>query len=85
MATMAAAGMGMTVLPRFVGDATAGLRLITTPTPGPQRKRWPGVHRTARSIPRIRITLRFIVEAFTHMRTALRPTRAEPAAADLLP
>jgi DNA-binding transcriptional LysR family regulator len=48
MATMAAAGIGMACLPHILGDATAGLRRLATPTPAPERKLWMGVHRAAR-------------------------------------
>jgi DNA-binding transcriptional LysR family regulator len=78
MATMAAAGMGITCLPRFVGDATPGLRLVTTPTPAPRRALWIGVHREARSTPRIRATLTHIAESFGHLRQALCPTEGDP-------
>lgn len=61
MARMAAAGLGMAVLPRVVGDATAGLRRLPTPTPSPQRKLFLGFHRAARSTLRVQVTARFVV------------------------
>jgi DNA-binding transcriptional LysR family regulator len=66
MATMAAAGIGMACLPRFVGDAMPGLRLLATPNPGPERRLWP----------RLKATVAFLVEAFGRLRPALCPRPA---------
>lgn len=71
MATLAAAGLGLTCLPRVVGDATPGLRLLATPGPRPTRKLWLGVHRAARSIARVKATLGFLAAAFERLRPAL--------------
>lgn len=73
MATMALAGLGITCLPRFLGDATKGLRRIATPTPSPERKLWLGVHRAARATPRVRATLDFLSDALRGLDTALAP------------
>ncbi|HET9933134.1 MAG TPA: LysR family transcriptional regulator [Polyangiaceae bacterium] len=73
MATMAAAGVGFTCLPRFVGDATPGLRLLQTPGAPPSRKLWLGVHRDARSVKRVRATADFLAERFSHLQAALCP------------
>jgi DNA-binding transcriptional LysR family regulator len=73
MATLAAAGIGIACLPRFLGDATPGLRALSTPTPPPERALWLGVHRAARSTPRIRVTLDFLRTSFERLRPALRP------------
>jgi DNA-binding transcriptional LysR family regulator len=73
MATMAAAGIGITCLPRFVGDATPGLRLLPTPTPGPERQLWLGVHRDARAVPRVKATMAFLAQSIERLRPALRP------------
>jgi DNA-binding transcriptional LysR family regulator len=73
MARMAAAGIGMACLPRFLGDATPGLRFLATPAPGPQRKLWLGAHRDARSVPRLKATTAFLAEAFERLRPALHP------------
>lgn len=67
MATMAAAGIGMACLPRILGDATAGLRRLVTPEPAPPRKLWIGVHRAARSTPRVRATLTFLSQSFARL------------------
>jgi len=71
MATTAAAGAGLACLPRLLGDATAGLRLLATPAPRPRRKLWMGTHRAARTVPRVRATLAFVAEAFDRLRPAL--------------
>lgn len=76
MARMAAANIGMACLPCFLGDATAGLRLVATPTPGPERKLWLGAHRDARSVPRLKATSAFLAEAFERLRPALCPARS---------
>ncbi|HEX2877108.1 MAG TPA: LysR family transcriptional regulator [Polyangiaceae bacterium] len=73
MARMAAAGIGMTCLPRFLGDATPQLRLLTTPSPGPERQLWLGCHRDVRAIPRVKATIEFLAEALARLRPALQP------------
>jgi DNA-binding transcriptional LysR family regulator len=70
MASMAAAGIGITCLPRCMGDAMPALRRLETPAPDPERQLWVGVHRAARTTPRIRVALGFITES---LRDALRP------------
>jgi DNA-binding transcriptional LysR family regulator len=72
MVTMAVAGIGVACLPRFVGDATPGLRLLPAPS-APERQLWLGAHRDARAIPRVKATTGFFVEAFQRLRPALRP------------
>ena len=73
MATMAAAGVGLTCLPRFIGDATPGLRLLQAPVPAPQRKLWLGMYRDARKVPRVRVTADFLAAHFGQLRPALCP------------
>jgi DNA-binding transcriptional LysR family regulator len=73
MARMAAAGVGMACLPRFLGDATANLRLLAPPSPAPERKLWLGSHRDVRVVPRVRATITFVTEGFGRLRAALRP------------
>src|SRR4029079_7312358 len=52
MAALAAAGSGIACLPRPLGEATPGLRLLPTPEPGPRRQLWMGVHRSAKAVRR---------------------------------
>lgn len=73
MATMAAAGMGLAVLPRIVGDATPGLRLLVTPSPAPRRPLWLGAHRDARSVPRMKACSAFLSESIGRLRHVLCP------------
>lgn len=73
MARMAAAGIGMACLPRFLGDATPNLRLLATPSPGPQRELWLGCHRDVRSIPRVRACIAFLSEGLGRLGAALCP------------
>lgn len=73
MASLAAAGVGLACLPRFVGDATPGLRLLATPGPAPVRPLYLACHRSGRSIPRVRATMAFLREGFARLRPALHP------------
>jgi DNA-binding transcriptional LysR family regulator len=78
MVTMAVAGIGIACLPRFVGDATPGLRLLPAPF-APARKLWLGAHREARAIPRVKATSDFLAEAFQRLRPALAPAPTDTA------
>jgi DNA-binding transcriptional LysR family regulator len=73
MARLAAAGIGIACLPRCLGDATAALRRLETPVPGPTKQLWLGVHRASRTTPRIRITLDMIAQSLSRLRDVLRP------------
>ena len=77
MATMAAAGIGITCLPRFIGDATPGLRWLPTPVPAPERALWLGAHRDARTIPRVKASITFLSEGIGRLRAALCPGAGE--------
>lgn len=83
MATLAAAGIGMTCLPRFIGDATHGLRLLPTPTPAPERQLWLGVHRDARAVPRVKACVAFLVENVQRLQAALSPQQGSTSSAGL--
>ncbi len=83
MATLAAAGIGMTCLPRFIGDATHGLRLLPTPAPAPERQLWLGVHRDARAVPRIKACVAFLVENVQRLQAALNPLQSPGPSAGL--
>ncbi|MBJ9968817.1 LysR family transcriptional regulator [Burkholderia seminalis] len=56
-ARMCAAGMGMAVLPRPLGDATSALLRIETPEPPPSRDIWVGYHHDLRHMDRLRAML----------------------------
>ncbi|HTV24071.1 MAG TPA: LysR family transcriptional regulator [Polyangiaceae bacterium] len=73
MASMAAAGIGITCLPRFLGDATVGLRLLHPPAPAPQRSLWLGVHRDARSVPRVKASIQYLRQDLRRLQPALDP------------
>ena len=73
MATMAAAGIGMACLPRFIGDATPGLRLLPAPPPAPERQLYLGVHRDARAVPRVKASVSFLLENVGRLQGALLP------------
>ncbi len=73
MATMAAAGIGISCLPCVIGDATPGLRLLPAPIPGPRRQLWIGAHRDARAVPRVRAVIAFLVESMNRLRPVLCP------------
>jgi DNA-binding transcriptional LysR family regulator len=75
MAALAAAGIGIACLPRSLGDATPGLRLLPTPEPGPRRQLWMGVHRSARAVPRMRAVVDHLIDAFGRLSRMLDPIR----------
>ncbi|WP_437898008.1 hypothetical protein [Sorangium sp. So ce124] len=60
-------------LPRYLGDATAGLRLLSPPSPPPGRKLWLGVHRDTRGVPRVKALVAFVADALGPLRSALDP------------
>jgi DNA-binding transcriptional LysR family regulator len=76
MATLAARDVGMAVLPRYIGDATPRLRLLSTPVPGPVRRLWLGYHRDARRIPRVKGSVAFLANALQRLEPALYPKDA---------
>lgn len=56
-ARMCVRGLGIAVLPRPLGDATAGLQHIDTPEPPPGRDVWVGYHHDLRHMDRLRAML----------------------------
>jgi DNA-binding transcriptional LysR family regulator len=74
MVTLACASIGITCLPRILGDAVPSLRRLATPTPSPPRKLWLGVHRAARATPRVRVMLDFLRETLRQLQPALQPS-----------
>jgi DNA-binding transcriptional LysR family regulator len=73
MARMAAVGIGMACLPRFLGDATPDLRLLPAPSAGPKRQLWLGSHRDVRAVPRVKATIAFLTEGLARLRPAFDP------------
>ncbi|HEX2670728.1 MAG TPA: LysR family transcriptional regulator [Polyangiaceae bacterium] len=73
MATLASAGVGIACLPRLLGDRSPNLQLLRAPSPAPTRPLWLGVHRDARSLPRIRTTMGFLTEVIERHRPLLAP------------
>ena len=53
-AALCAAGTGLAVIPRLLGDVFPGLRRLDLPTPPPFRETWIGYHRDLRRLPRLR-------------------------------
>lgn len=60
-ARLCALGAGLAVLPRPLGDATPGLRLVDAGEPPPSRDTWIGCHRDLRRLPRLRALFDLIV------------------------
>jgi DNA-binding transcriptional LysR family regulator len=75
MAALAAAGIGIACLPRSLGDATLGLRRLPAPEPGPRRQLWMGVHRSARTIRRVKAVTDFLIQGFARVAATLDPSR----------
>ncbi|HEX3765359.1 MAG TPA: LysR substrate-binding domain-containing protein [Kofleriaceae bacterium] len=73
MLTMAAAGIGLVCLPRILGDAHPGVRRIGVPRPPPERVLWLGVHRDARTIPRVRAVIAYLTDELRRLQPAFAP------------
>ena len=71
-AALAAAGAGLTTVPRRLGDTLAGLRLVARPAP-PGRDLWLGVHRDTRTTPRVRTLVDFLAREVTALGRSLDP------------
>jgi DNA-binding transcriptional LysR family regulator len=61
-AAAARAGMGVALLPRFIGDGDAALVMLPSPEPPPCRDIWMVVHNDLRRAPRIRAVMDFLIE-----------------------
>lgn len=61
-AALCAAGVGLAVLPRPLGDAVAGLRPVTLPEAPPARDTWLGYHRDLKRLPRLRALIDSLLE-----------------------
>lgn len=73
MVLLASAGLGLACLPRYIGDATSGLRYVRTPNPAPLRPLWLGVHRDARAVPRVKACTEHLMQSLERLQHALNP------------
>jgi DNA-binding transcriptional LysR family regulator len=64
-AAMAVFGVGLAVLPRPIGDALDGLRIIDLGEPLPGRDVWIGYHQDLRRLARLRALVDLAVERFS--------------------
>ncbi|HET9960235.1 MAG TPA: LysR family transcriptional regulator [Polyangiaceae bacterium] len=74
MAVLAAAGLGIACLPRFLGDATAGLRHLPCPEPEPTRRLYVGFLGDDRAASRIQSCVTFLAHTIPRLRSALAPS-----------
>jgi DNA-binding transcriptional LysR family regulator len=74
LAGAARAGVGVTVLPRFVGDADAELVYVPMPNE-PRDTLWLTLHRDLRGTPRVRAVVEWLLAKFEAGREALRGGR----------
>lgn len=65
-ARLCALGAGLAVLPRPLGDATAGLALVDLGEEPPSRDTWLGYHRDLRRLPRLRALVDLVIERLAH-------------------
>jgi DNA-binding transcriptional LysR family regulator len=65
------AGLGLAVLPRYLGDVDATLTRIELAPPPPTRDIWVIVHSELRRSPRVRAVLDFVVETVARKKRAL--------------
>ncbi len=61
-ARLCAAGAGLAVLPRPLGDSTAGLVALDLGTSPPDRATYLGYHRDLKRLPRLRALLDLVIE-----------------------
>lgn len=61
-ARLCAEGAGLAVLPRPLGDATAGIERVDVSEPPPGRATWIGYHRDLKRLARLRALLDLVVE-----------------------
>ena len=63
LAHAAAAGLGVTILPCYLGDSTAGLRRVRDPLPDAATDLWLLSHGDLRNTARVRALIDFLTEA----------------------
>jgi DNA-binding transcriptional LysR family regulator len=73
------AGLGIALLPRFLGEAEPTLRYVPMPEE-PVRGIWITVHRDLRDTPRVRTVLDYLAEVIQADAALLRGQRALDAA-----
>lgn len=61
-ASVAASGLGVALLPHFIGDRLSGLRRMASGDIPPSRELWMVVHADLRRAPRIRAVMDFLVD-----------------------
>jgi DNA-binding transcriptional LysR family regulator len=66
--------VGLACLPRFLGDRAPGLRRLEPPVAEPVRALWLGMHRDARTTPRVRAVFVALEDALRKLGTTLCPT-----------
>lgn len=80
----ARAGMGITVLPHYLGSSDPLLRRVPSETPAADREMWLVVHPDLRRAPRIRAVMDYLIALFTRDRRLLQggtaPRRVAPLA-----
>ncbi|WP_448956087.1 LysR family transcriptional regulator [Labrys neptuniae] len=75
----ALAGLGLALLPCYLGDRTAGLRRLTPePLAEPRSALWLLTHEDLRHTARIRATLDFLAKAFAGERALLEGSEPQP-------
>ena len=72
MATLAASGVGLVCLPRYMGDAAPSLRRLGTPAAEPERTLFVAMHQDGRRVPRVRATAAYLKERLRRLQPALR-------------
>jgi len=78
LATLAAGGGGLALLPRFVGDATPGLTLLELSPVPPPRELYLGMRPDSRAIPRVRAVAEFVSTALEAVSAKLAPGHLRP-------
>lgn len=65
-ARLCALGAGLAVLPKALGEATAGISLVDLGESPPSRDTWIGYHRDLKRLPRLRALLDLIIARIKH-------------------
>jgi DNA-binding transcriptional LysR family regulator len=68
-----AEGLGIAMLPAFVGDAEPTVRRLETPTPVPASELWVIAHRDAMKTARVQAVRGFLIELLRAERPRLEP------------